>query len=124
MATVGQKYGVSGNQAQGWRFTGSHTAVPETVAAAGATQGGAAQITNDLVFVTVTASTQGVKLPTASTGRQVRVFVPGSVGVKVYPNTNGKLDASSTNAAVVLAAGKANLYVAKNTTQWYTQKGA
>jgi len=42
----------------------------------------------------------------------------------VYPFSGDKIDASSTNAGVVLAAGKANIYYARNTSQWVTMKGA
>lgn len=98
--------------------------VPQVVAAAGATQGGATLITKQKVRVTVTASTEGVKLPVAATGMVVKVMVPGTIGTKVYPNTNAKLDASATNVAVVLAAGKTNIYEATSTTQWITMKSA
>lgn len=103
---------------------GLTTNVPQVLAAFGATQGTAGVIAASRVIVTVTASTEGVKLPVATTGMEVRVHVPGTIGVKVYPNTNGKLDASSTNTAVVLAAGKATIYFARDTTRWVTMKGA
>jgi hypothetical protein len=97
---------------------------PQILAAAGATQGNAGVITKSTVIVTVTASTQGVKLPTAATGKRFQVFCPGTVGVKVYPNTNDKLSTAATNAAVLLVADKANTYVAKDATTWVVQKGA
>jgi hypothetical protein len=98
--------------------------VPQVLAAAGATQGTAGVITSPTVVVTVTASTEGVKLPVAATGMSIKVFCPGTIGVKVYPGLNGKLDTSSTNVAVVLVAGKANIYFARDTTRWITDKGA
>lgn len=104
--------------------TGNLTEGFQTVAAAGATQGTATAITKSVAMVTVSASSQGVKLPTAATGLSVRIHVPGTVGVKVYPASGGKIDASSTNTGVVLAAGKANLYFARNATAWVTMKGA
>ena len=104
--------------------SGLNTNLPQVLAAAGATQGNAGVITNSRVIVTVTASTEGVKLPVAATGLEVRVHVPGTVGVKVYPGVNGKLDASSTITAVVLVAGKATIYYARDTTRWITLKGA
>jgi len=105
-------------------LSGTVTRSFQTLAAAGATQGTAGAITTAVVVVTVTASSQGVKLPTAATGLEYRVHVPGTVGVTVYPNTADKIDASATNAGVVLAAGKANIYFARNTSQWLTLKGA
>lgn len=124
MATAGQKYGISGSQGAGFRFTGGLTPEVQILAAAGATQGNAAAITKDVVIVTVTASTQGVKLPTAVTNRQIRVHCPGTVGVKVYPNTNDKISTASTNVAVALVADKANIYIAKDATTWAVMKGA
>lgn len=98
----------------------------QTVAAAGATQGNAGVITGSagVIIVTVTASTQGVKLPTAATGLEYRVHVPGSVGVKVYPFAADKIDAAATNAAMALAAGKSAIFFARDTLRWVTLKGA
>lgn len=104
--------------------TGINTNPPQVLAAVGATQGNAGVITKSRVIVTVTASTEGVKLPVAATGMEVRVHVPGTIGVKVYPNTNGKIDAVATNTAQALVAGKANIYFARDTTRWVTLKGA
>ncbi len=105
-------------------ISGLQVFTPTVVAAAGATQGTATAITTSRVIVTVTASAEGVKLPTAATGVEVRIHVPGTVGVSVYPFAGDKIDASSTNSAVVLAAGKATIYYARNTSQWVTLKGA
>lgn len=97
----------------------------QTVTAAGATQGNATAITGSKAIITVaaTASTHGVRLPTAATGLEVLIANNGAFGAKVYPATNGKLGASSTNAAIVLAVKKANRYIALNTTQWILQVG-
>lgn len=97
------------------------------VAAAGATQGNATALptTAQRIRVTVTASTEGVILPAAATGKQRTLFVPGTVGVKVYPPVGGTLDTAATNVAVLLAAGKGNIYEAISATQWKTMvKGA
>lgn len=104
--------------------TGLQVQTPTIVAAAGATQGGATQITTSRVIVTVTASTEGVKLPTAATGKLVYINVGGTVGVKVYPFTNDKISTASTNVAVALAADKGNVYIAKDATTWLVTKGA
>lgn len=105
--------------------TGAGFGSSAVVAAAGATQGAATLIGAVLfAIVTVTASTEGVRLPSAATNRMVYVSVPGTVGVKVYPFSGDKIDAVATNGAQALVAGKTNLYYAKNTSQWYTMKGA
>lgn len=99
----------------------------QTVTAAGATQGSATAITQSKAIVTValTASTKGVRLPTAATGLEVLVGNAATFGVKVYPATNGKIGASATNATdTVLAINKANRYYAVNTTRWIVLRGA
>lgn len=103
---------------------GSDTHIPQILVAAGATQGTAGVITKSRVIVTVTASTQGVKLPTAVTGLEVAVRVPGTVGVKVYPFAGDKIDAASTNSAQALVAGKGNIFLARDAVTWVTIKGA
>lgn len=96
----------------------------ETLAATGATQGGAAQISKSRVFVTVTASTQGVKLPTAVAGARVEINAPATVGVKVYPFSGDKFSGVATNTAVVIASGKGNIYNAIDSLTWRVIKGA
>lgn len=96
----------------------------QTLAAAGATQGNAAQITGKRVIVTVTASTQGIKLPVGVAGLEVEVYAAPTVGVKVYPASGARIGASSTNASVTLAAAKASKYVAISATSWRVLTGA
>jgi hypothetical protein len=112
----------------GAKISGLQTDVPQLVTAAGATQGNATAITSSLAIINVatTASTHGVKLPTASTGLVVTVGNLGAFGTKVYPATGDKIGAASTNAAdsTVLAINKANTYIALNTTLWTVQRGA
>lgn len=103
---------------------GTLTELPTIVAAAGATQGTATALTKYLNIITCTASSQGVKLPTAATGVQVRVMIGGTKGVKVYPATADRISTAATNAAVALVADKSNLYVAQNASLWLVQKGA
>lgn len=99
----------------------------QIIAAAGATQGNATAISavrGLLVKVTVTTSTEGVKLPVASTGLMLYVLADPAVGVKVYPATNGIIGSAATNAAVALVKNKANLYVGVDTRRWRVQVGA
>lgn len=108
--------------------SGLWSGTPQVLTAAGTTQLGAAAITASLALISVaaTASTHGVRLPVASTGLSVTVGNLGAFGAKVYPATNGKIGAASTNAAdaTVLAVNKANTYTALNTTLWVVQRGA
>jgi hypothetical protein len=98
---------------------------PQLIAAAGATQGAATAITNSLVIITTcTASARGIKLPTAATGLMVYVMSACTQGTKVYPATNGRISSSATNTAVVQTGLKGKIYVAQNTTRWFTLAGA
>lgn len=108
--------------------TGTLSVTPQNVTAAGTTQLGATAITSQKAVITVstTASTHGVRLPKAATGLEVEVANAGTYGVKVYPTSNGKIGAASTNAAdvTVLAVNKSNLYIAVNTNLWVVRRGA
>lgn len=85
-----------------------------TIAAAGATQGNATAITTTIVQVTATASTEGVKL----SGGLTFVCIPGSVGAKVYPPTNGKIGTHATNVAVVVPAARIGIFCQVSSTVW------
>lgn len=99
--------------------------VPQIVTAIGATQGAAVAVTGSLAIITVcTASARGVKLPTAATGLMVRIVSLCTQGTKIYPFSNDRITSSATNAAVVLAGFKANLYIAKDTGTWGVLQGA
>lgn len=109
-------------------LSGTLKLTPQNIVSAGATQAGATAITSlKAVVTTATASSKGVRLPTASTGLEVEIGNAGpTFGTKVYPATNGKIGAAATNVAdtTVLAANKVNRYVAVNTTFWVVQRGA
>ena len=118
-------YGSGGPSAfSGLTVNGYTTYYPQVLAAAGATQGAAGAISNSVVIVTVTASTEGVRLPAAATGLEIRVHVPGTVGAKVYPASGAKINALSTNTSLLIAAGKADIFFARDTTRWVTMNGA
>lgn len=85
-----------------------------TIAAAGATQGNATAITTTIVQVTATASTEGVKL----SGGLTFVCIPGTVGAKVYPPTNGKIGTHATNVAVVVPAARIGIFCQVSATVW------
>ena len=108
------------------RLTGA--AAVQVVKAAGATQGTATLISStkgNVIKVTVTASTEGVKLPVCSTGAgPYTVMADPSVGVKVYPSTGGIIETAATNAAVALVKAKASIYVGVDKTHWRVVTGA
>ncbi len=106
--------------------TGSVSEGATTLAAAGATQGNAASIPagTSVVYVTVTASTQGVKLPTAVAGKRITVLSASAVGNKIYPATGALIQGAATNASITLAANKGNTFYAESATKWRYVKGA
>ena len=105
--------------------SGATTTTPSTVAAAGATQGNATAIGASVtdVIVTVTASTQGLKLPTAALGKRLRVWPDTVKGNKLYPATGGKIGAAATNAALTVVANKPVDLIGVSATAWRVQVG-
>ena len=98
-----------------------------TVAAAGASVGTATAIpaTAYIVNVTVTASTEGVKLPTASTGRELTLLTPTTKGYKVYGGAAGQLiNANTTNTtSYAIVTLKPVTFYGVDATHWRAQKG-
>lgn len=100
--------------------TGDTTNTPTTVAAAGATQGNATAVPADVteIVVTVTASTQGIRLRPIAAGRVKRVWASPSVGVKVYPATGSIIGAAATNAAKLVPKNTMVSFYAVDATHW------
>lgn len=96
----------------------------EILAAAGSTQLGASLISKAITMVSVTASTEGVRLPAAATGLKYLVMAPTAKGVKVYPATGDNIGATGTNSAVALVLNKSSLFIAENTSHWRVLTGA
>lgn len=106
--------------------TGTTITAAQTVAAAGATQGNAGAIGETItdVVVTVTASTQGVRLPAAVLNKRINVWPDPAVGVKLYPATGALIGAASTNAALAVVKNKPVQLLAVSTTKWRVMAGA
>lgn len=102
--------------------SGANLQAITTVAAAGATLGTATAIpaTAREVVVTVTASTEGVKLPAAVTNTLIRVWASAAVGVKVYAAAAGQKIGAATTAttAVAVAKNTASSFLAISATNW------
>lgn len=118
LASTGLHSNGPANHPFGLNLTGLLNATATTIAAAGATQGGATAITSTVVYVTATASTEGVSLP--SGGGVVYVFAPGTIGCKVYPpkSGNAKINTHATNAGTVLAAAHGAVFAQVSATLW------
>jgi hypothetical protein len=72
----------------------------ETVAGSGSTQGTANQVVGPVTFMTVTSAAQGVILQSGAAGRvQYLINTDAAVTAKVYPSTDGVINALATNAA-------------------------
>lgn len=110
----------------GVAITGAQSGGLTTVAAAGATQGTATAIPASayIVNVTVTVSTEGVKLPTASTGREITLLTPTTKGYKVYGAAAGQLINANTTATTAYAVStlKPVTFYGVDTTHWRAQK--
>ncbi len=111
-------------------ITGPLQGIAVTVAAAGATQGTATAIPASAIVVNVTTTTsaEGVKLPTASTGRVI--FLNGGGGTnklfKVYGGAAGQLINAGTTAttAFVMASLKPCVFLGISATRWVVIKSA
>lgn len=107
---------------------GTYSETVTTVAAAGASVGTATAIpaTASLVNVTVTASTEGVKLPSIATvgvGSVITVMPSTTVGVKVYAGAAGQsIGTGTTNTtALLVALNTVKNFIAITATKWRAQ---
>jgi len=107
----------------------SLTLSPQIVAAAGTNSqtnstvlsatGGAA-----VIVTTVSASSRGVRLPTAVAGLRYELFNQGGHIVQVFPATADKIGTASTNASVNVTNNKGAIFLAKDATNWALIVGA
>lgn len=88
------------------------------------TQAGATALTTDINRVTTVAvNGDGVKLPTASTGKEILIINDDSAqNIQIWPNTSDSIDGGAADAvdSNTLAAGASRRYVAVDGTNWYT----
>lgn len=87
--------------------------VPDVIAAAGSTQGGATAITpgTPALRVTTTTSAEGVKLPSvaahlAAGGGPLTLIPMATIGFKAYPFAGEGINAVATNTALAVASAK------------------
>lgn len=101
-------------------LTGSFSpSVAGTVTASGTTQGDATTLTKTVNIVTTASAAQGVKLPTAAAGLNIKVVNTTAVTIVVYPNTSDVIDGGTVNAGVNLAPYSSVELVAQDTQDWY-----
>lgn len=75
------------------------------VTAAGTDQAGATSLTKTYNIVTTATADQGVKLPSAATGKQISVVNATTASIKLYPATSETINSLSANAAKSIPAG-------------------
>lgn len=97
-----------------------------TVAAAGLTQGTAAQLPEgEVVLATVTTSSQGLKLPNiAGAKNRITVVAQSAKGVKVYPWTGQRLTGAATNVAVSVPLNRAFTFISDGGSLWRILRGS
>lgn len=101
-------------------LTGSFTpSVAGSVTAAGTTQGDATSLSKTVNIVTTASAAQGVKLPTAAAGLNIKVVNTTAVTIVVYPNTSDVIDGGTVNAGVNLAPYSSVELVAQDAQDWY-----
>lgn len=105
------------NQATADAFLFSAAGVA-TLAAAGSVQGDAAAIAAQVTFVTASDGAKGVALPTAVEGDMRIVYNTVAAALKVYPNSSDDINDGSANAAIVLPAKQAGIFIAVDGTTW------
>lgn len=88
---------------------------------AGTNAQGQGALTSDFNVVTTTAANpSGVTLPTATTGRRIKIVNKGTNPINIYPATGATIDALAANASISLAVNGVMEFNASSTTQWYS----
>jgi len=90
------------------------------VAALGSTQTDAAALAEGLNVVSAADGTKGVRLPTAVAGAVVIVKNTAAGALKIYPATDGAINAIAVDGAYSITNLTSTLLVASSATQWYS----
>lgn len=106
----------------GSTVTGQQKVNIATVIATGSSVANARTVgtTASTIVVNATASTEGVKLPTPSTGLEVTVYAPTAVGVLVYASAAGQSIGTGTTNTTGFAVTKntGTQFLAISKTKW------
>src|SRR5690242_18479490 len=70
--------------------------------------------------VSTAAASSGVLLPIAPPGFQTVVRNDGAAPLSVYPNSGGKINGGTKDAAISVAVGEATMFVSSNGLEWFT----
>jgi hypothetical protein len=99
----------------------------ESVTATGTSQATATQIpvrSSPALIVAAGDDVVGIKLPPATKGKVFVIKNTGTGGItgklNVYPSTGNVINALSANAPIAMASLSCAMFIAKDTTTWYT----
>ena len=98
------------------------TGVQGGVTAAGSAQSDATQLGETVNIVTTASNNEGVKLPSATTGRHIEIYNSTSSSIKVYPATSDKIDFGSSNAAKDLPPNTSMSLVCRDSETWEVKR--
>lgn len=83
------------------------------------TQAAATQLEGAVNFVTTGTASDGVRLPPDTPVGEVVYVINSSANVlNVYPNTGGKINNGTTNAAKALVANMSGAYISLGSENW------
>jgi len=90
-----------------------------TIAAAGANQATGTGIISTLTVVTAADGNTGVVLPTSSANAMYAVYSSAAtVGLKVYPATDGAFNDGTANAAITIEGKTLAIFIGTSATNW------
>lgn len=94
------------------------------VAAAGATQGTATALLNDMNQVnTAIAGADGVRLPPSNEGSRIVVVNNTAITVKVWPQVGDDIDGQAVNLSYLLSAGTTSEFLCTDPNSWRSNLG-
>ena len=91
-----------------------------TVVAAGSTIADATPFTTGFTLITGADATKGAQLPAAEAGKMCIVKNGGNAVLKIWPVSADVINGLSASAAISLAANVSAIFVAYDSTTWYT----
>lgn len=109
---------IMANIMQNARFVGG---IENTVAAAGANQADATEVTGAVNVVTTATGTtaDGIRLPgDRADGELLMVINATAVALDVFPPTDGAINGGSDDTAKALAANMSGLYISMGSGNW------
>lgn len=93
-----------------------------SLAAAGADQAGATELTGSHCSVSGANGSVGVRLPVPGSGRVVIVYNEHATnGLKIYPHSGGDINDGTPDAAITIEGKTMAIFRAADATTWWAQ---